>query len=397
MKALWLFPLLIVLLSCERSDPAPTSTSTPEPTASATPTSTPSPTPTPTPTPVPQPPLGPGVYKVGTDIQPGVYAGRGRKCHLERLRALAGPTELYYRLGSFISLHLPSQLYIEVKAGDDYFRTDCEVIPLAAWPAPEKPYDVLESGMYLVGRDILPGIYLGQERWNGSDIQEPCRWTRLRSVTGIPLNDSIANEESGKRRPWHDHERQRNAYLEVQQSDFALHTRCQLTITELADVPTPTPVPTATPWPTREAIDLVTTQRAPLLVILRKGRRYGTIAVEVVSRVYMRPFRLDVFLDDNRDNSCTNVDRIYASSTDRVSANGGYRLLCVGRDDFLRGDHENFKRVSAFATGRWSKCAGSRANLRKESAVQYGDECLRLQLGRIVHALCSTLHAQPFG
>ena len=165
MKALWLFLLLIVLLSCERSDPAPTSTSTPEPTATAIPTSTSTPTSTPTPTPVPQPPLGPGVYTVGTDIQPGVYAGRGRKCHLERLRALAGPTQLYSPLGSFISLHLPSQLYIEVKADDDYFRTDCDVIPLAAWPAPEKPYDVLESGMYLVGRDILPGIYLGQERW----------------------------------------------------------------------------------------------------------------------------------------------------------------------------------------------------------------------------------------
>ena len=341
MKALWLFPLLVVLLSCERSDPTPTPTSTPEPTATAIPTSTP------TPTPVPQPPLGLGVHKVGTDIQPGVYAGRGRKCHLERLRALAGPTQLYYPLGSFISLHLPSQLYIEVKANDDYFRTDCEVIPLAAWPAPEKPYDVLEPGMYLVGRDILPGIYAGQERWNSSDIQEPCRWTRLRSVTGISSKDSIANEDSGKRRPWHDHERQRNAYVEVQQSDYALHTRCLLTLTGLADVPTP--VPTATPWPTREAIDLVTTQRAPLLVVLRNVGSDGAISVEVVSGVDLGPFSLLVIFDDNRDNHCFNTDSIYANSTDRVSANGHFHLHCEGLDDLPRGDHETFTRVSALA------------------------------------------------
>ena len=341
MKALWLFPLLIILLSCERTDPAPTPTSTPEPTSTATPTFTP----TPTPTPVPQPPLAPGVYKVGTDIQPGVYVGRGRKCHLERLRALAGPTQLHYPLGSFISLHLPSQLYIEVKADDDYFRTDCEVIPLAAWPAPEKPYHVLESGVYLVGRDILPGIYVGQERWNGSDVFESCSWTRLRSVTGIPLEDSIANEESGMRRPWLHYERQRNAYVEVQQSDYALHTRCQLTLTELADVPTPTPVPT----PTREAIDLVTTQRAPLLVVLQNVGGYDDISVEVVSGVDLRPFNLLVLFDDNRDNRCFNTGRIYPNSTDRVSANGQYRLHCAGRDDFPRGDHETFTRVSAFA------------------------------------------------
>ena len=343
MKALWLFPLLIVLLSCERTDPAPTPTSTPEPTATTIPTSTP------TPTPVPQPPLGPGVYKVGADIQPGVYAGRGRKCYMERLRALAGPTQLYSPLGSFISFYLPSQLYIEVKADDYYFRTDCEVIPLAAWPAPEKPYDVLESGMYLVGRDILPGIYIGQERWNGSDIFESCSWTRLRSVTGIPSKDLIANEDSAKHRPWHDHERQRVAYVEVQKSDYALYTRCQLTLTELADVPTPTPVPTATPWPTREAIDLMTTQRAPLLVVLQNDGSYGAISVEVVSRVYLRPFRLRVIFDDNRDNRCLNPDRIYPNSTDRVSANGQYRLHCFGSDDFPRGGHETFTRVSAFA------------------------------------------------
>ena len=342
MKALWLFPLLIVLLSCERTDPAPTPTSTPEPTATAIPTSTP------TPTPIPQPPLGPGVYKVGAEIQPGVYAGRGRKCHLERLRALAGPTELYYPLGSFISLHLPSQLYIEVKADDDYFRTDCEVIPLAAWPAPEKPYDVLESGMYLVGRDILPGIYVGQERWNGSHLFEACRWTRLRSVTGIPLKDSIENEESGEHRPWHQIEWQRNAYVEVQQSDYVLHTRCQLTLTGLADFPTPEPPPT--PWPTREAIDLVTTQRAPLLVVLRNVDSHGTISVGVVSGVDLGPNSLLVLFDDSRDNHCYNTDSIYANSTDRVPTNGQYRLLCFGPDvSFMRGDHETFTRVTALA------------------------------------------------
>ena len=114
MKALWLFPLLVVLLSCERSDPAPA------PTPAPTPTSEPTATPVPTPTPIPPPPLGPGMYKVGTDIQPGIYVVRSWDCHLERLRALAGPTYRYYPLASFYSSHilssqLDSQFYVEVR------------------------------------------------------------------------------------------------------------------------------------------------------------------------------------------------------------------------------------------------------------------------------------------
>ena len=50
-------------------------TATPQDTAAPIlPTSTPPPTPTPTPTPVPKLSLEPGMYKVGNDIEPGIYA-----------------------------------------------------------------------------------------------------------------------------------------------------------------------------------------------------------------------------------------------------------------------------------------------------------------------------------
>ena len=205
MKALWLFPLLVVLLSCERSDPAPA------PTPAPTPTSEPTATPAPTPTPILPPPLGPGIYKVGTDIQPGIYVVRSWDCHLERLRTLAGPTYRYYPLASFhssrlLSSQLGSQFYVEVRADDDYFRTDCEVIPLASWPVPDKPYTVLERGIYLVGRDILPGIYYGYSHW---------------ALTGEPSRDYIEGWKERRYRRWGDDERQRAVYVVVQ-PDVAL-------------------------------------------------------------------------------------------------------------------------------------------------------------------------------
>ena len=337
MKALWLFPLLVVLLSCERSDPAPA------PTPAPTPTSEPTATPVPTPTPIPPPPLGPGMYKVGTDIQPGIYVVRSWDCHLERLRALAGPTYRYYPLASFYSSHilssqLDSQFYVEVRADDDYFRTDCEVIPLAAWPVPDKPYTVLESGIYLVGRDILPGIYYGYESWNGGDVFFSCPWTRLSGVTGEPSRDYIEDWKDRRRRSWGDDERQRVVYVVVQPSDYALHTSCLLTLTGLAHVPTPTPKPTAEPWPTREAIDLATTDRAPLLVVVRNDSTHG-ITIEAFTNFSIGLSRLSLVVNDNDYERCSKIIQRFHANV--------YRLYCPTIGNHIR-DHETVKHISAF-------------------------------------------------
>lgn len=338
MKALWLFPLLVVLLSCERSAPTPTS----QPTATLTPTPTSQPTATPLPTPTPPLPLGPGMYKVGADIQPGIYVVRSWNCHLERLRTLAGPTYDYYPLASFyssrlLSSELGSHFYVEVRADDDYFRTECEVTPLAAWPVPDKPYTVLEAGVYLVGRDILPGIYYGYESWNGGDVFTGCPWTRLSGVTGEPSRDYIEGWKERRYRGWGEDERQRVVYVVVQPSDYALRTWCSLTLTGLAHVPTPTPRPTAVPWPTREAIDLSTTDRAPLLVVIRNDHTHG-ITIEAVTNVSFGLSRLRVVVDHDRGGCSNVIQRFYANV---------YQLFCFGGISDIR-DHETVKHISAF-------------------------------------------------
>lgn len=349
MKALWLFLLLVVVLSCERSDLTPTPTSTPEPTATVIPTSTP------TPTSVPQPPLGPGVHKVGTDIRPGVYAGHG-KCAWSRTGTVwpnDDPASLdenkrnahfvevagnFYRKIASSGARSGTLFYVEVQPDDTYFETDCEVTPLANWPVPDEPHKILTYGnTYLVGRDILPGVYYGYEKWNGADVFHICPWTRLRGVTGESSKDNIEDWQDNSR-PWHDSERQRIFYVEVQPSDYALHTSCVLTLTGLADVPTPTPTPTAIPWPTREPLDLATTNRAPLLVVLRNDSTHG-ITIEAVSSFYIGRSHLRLVVDDYEQ--CSNrLQRFYANA-------GYYRLSCPRIGEHIR-DHETVKQISAF-------------------------------------------------
>jgi hypothetical protein len=76
------------------------------------------------------------------------------------------------------------------------------------------------AGTYLVGRDISPGIYVGEA---STDIMDSCYWARLGGVSG-DVNDLHSND---------------NAlglyYVKILESDFAFRTACGMTIIE--DVP----------------------------------------------------------------------------------------------------------------------------------------------------------------
>jgi len=143
-----------------------------------------------------------GMYLVGRDIAPGIYRGDG-SCYWERQKDVLGGFD-----GIIANGNSDGQFYIEVKASDFSLSTDCEVVSLDTIPAPtgELPM-VVPPGMYLVGRDILPGTYQG----DGS-----CYWERLKNVAG-GFDAIIANDNTDGQ-----------FYVQISQNDFAFSIDCQL-------------------------------------------------------------------------------------------------------------------------------------------------------------------------
>ena len=186
----------------------PTPSNTPKPTDTSEPTNTPLP---PTPTPVV---LRSGTYIVGTDIQPGIYRGEAGydifdSCYWARLKDMSGTLDaIIANDNSF------GQFYVEVVEGDRAFEVKCKVMLLEELPEPPAEFpQKIPTGTYLVGIDIQPGTYKGQA---GTDITDSCYWERLRNVRG-ELDSIIANDNATGQ-----------YYVEVQSSDFALRTKCEL-------------------------------------------------------------------------------------------------------------------------------------------------------------------------
>lgn len=182
------------------------------PTATRTPTPKPSPTATRTRTPTPRPtapPVLPGTHRVGVDIRPGLYiglAGQGiwNSCYWERLKDLSGT------LDSIIANENAEGLfYVEILPSDRAFSTDCEVRAIGEIPPPSSPLTKLPPGMYLVGRDILPGLYRGQ-----APRGDWCYWERLSSATG-DFYSILANDNA-----------EGQYFVSVAPSDFAVRFRC---------------------------------------------------------------------------------------------------------------------------------------------------------------------------
>ena len=209
------------------STPAPTPTPSPEPMPTAEPTAPPEPAATPepmptaeptaSPTPEPELSLGPGTHKVGTDIEPGVYAGKAGIdgsdwCSWKRLSGVTGDS------ADVIAIEIEQgQFYVEILPTDKYFNVACEITPLADWPIPDEHPTKIEQGTYLIGRDISPGTYAGKAGIDGSDW---CSWKRLSGVTG-DSDDVIAIEiEQGQ------------FYVTIEATDYAFTTACELTLSE---------------------------------------------------------------------------------------------------------------------------------------------------------------------
>lgn len=171
----------------------------------------------PTATPAPKAGFGPGTYQVGTDIAPGIYAGKVGieifdSCYWARLSGASGDfSEL---IGND---NAQGQFYLEIKATDKYFRVDCDIIPLEDWKVPNTPLSEIETGTYLIGRDIAPGTYRGEA---GTDILESCYWARLSGVSG-DFGHLIANDNASGQ-----------YFVTVKPSDFALTTGCSLSLAE---------------------------------------------------------------------------------------------------------------------------------------------------------------------
>ena len=136
---------------------------------------------TPEPAPEPKRSLRAGMYQVGSDIQPGIYAGKAGTdifgaCYWARLSGASGDfSELTSNENAI------GQFYVEIRPSDKYFEVACGITPLDDWPKPGKPLSEIEPGMYLVGRDINAGTYRGDA---GTDVVSSCYWARLSGLSG---------------------------------------------------------------------------------------------------------------------------------------------------------------------------------------------------------------------
>ena len=99
-------------------------TLTPTPGPSQTPTPTPGPSPTPTPT-LEEAVYPPGMYRVGVDIQPGLYEGHDR-CYWYRLKGASGEYRDIIALG--LNPRGGGRFFVEILPNDKFFKLEaCSV------------------------------------------------------------------------------------------------------------------------------------------------------------------------------------------------------------------------------------------------------------------------------
>jgi hypothetical protein len=183
------------------------------PTKTSEPSRTPAPTNTPVPTQTPDPNLvEAGMYLVNTDIRPGIYRGSG-SCYWERLKDGSGTFDAI-----LANDNTDGQFYLEVKESDYAIFIDCNMVFLEKLPEPKDEFpDVYKTGMYLVGIDVLPGIYRGDES---------CYWERLTNVAG-GFDAIIANDNT-----------EGQFYVEIKESDYAFSHDCEIVPIEKLPEPT---------------------------------------------------------------------------------------------------------------------------------------------------------------
>jgi hypothetical protein len=165
----------------------------------------------------------PGLYAIGTvdgQLAPGIYFGTAPQgCAWERLSGLEGT-----RSEVIVSAGPLRQFYVEILETDAAFRLKwCSMSRIDDVPAPADITLPIWSGVYLVGRDIQPGLYQGQG--------ERCYWERLSGLAWT-YEDIIDNDRSDGQ-----------FYVDIQQSDLAFYLR-SCGIMPVSEVPAPSEFPT---------------------------------------------------------------------------------------------------------------------------------------------------------
>lgn len=152
---------------------------------------------------IPSTSVSSGMHIVGRDIATGIYIGDG-KCYWEKLADFKGDFD-----SIIANDNTDGQFYVELFASDLAIALTCPIQLSSEVTPPPQPLVNIEPGMYMIGRDISPGIYVG----NGK-----CYWERLRNLSGefggIIDNGNVDGE----------------FLVEVYGSDIALFTNCTLSI-----------------------------------------------------------------------------------------------------------------------------------------------------------------------
>ena len=159
-----------------------------------------------TPPPVPTSVL-PGMYGVGKDIAPGVFRGEAAEdsfCKWARLNNLKEDPDSIIAMG----LH-EGPFYVEVQTDDIALTTECELVPIAHLGPRDPLLTSVSPGMYVVGLDISPGQYKGEQQ---EDLF--CFWQRLSNFRGED-ESTIAWDLPGE-----------EYIVEVAPTDFAVEFHC---------------------------------------------------------------------------------------------------------------------------------------------------------------------------
>lgn len=215
MKRLLFFNLAMAAFIAACGIPA-VETETPQPTETESP-SEPS-TPISTSTIPPEAIIEPGLYEIGMgegQLAPGVYFASGPECAWERRSGTSGAmSEVLASAGP-----LP-RFYVEILDTDTAFRLKwCPMAPLDQVPAPAEMVLPIWPGVYIVGRDIEPGLYQG--------YGENCYWERLSGLTGS-YELVIDNDRPDGQ-----------FYANIQESDMAFYLRA-CSMMPLSQIPEPT-------------------------------------------------------------------------------------------------------------------------------------------------------------
>ncbi|MCP8615748.1 hypothetical protein [Salirhabdus salicampi] len=153
-----------------------------------------------------------GTYRVGDEIQPGLYRSSGNITYWARLSGFSG------ELDDIIANGNPAGVAIvEIKEGDEGFESSGE----GQWIFIKDDYEgelrtKFSDGTYIVGKDIEPGRY----RSNGGG-EFGGYWERLANFSG-ELEDIIANGNS-----------EEQTIVEIKESDRGFRTSGGLTWTKI--------------------------------------------------------------------------------------------------------------------------------------------------------------------